>query len=420
MTSETTKRQSRPQTREQLVESYLGFFERRGHLRLDSGSLVPEGDESVLFTSAGMQPLKPYFLGQEPPCRRLTSVQRCLRTKDVELVGQTDRHLTYFEMLGNFSLGDYFKREAVESSWEYTTEVLGFEPEHLWASYFGGDEGLKLPPDEETLELWREFLPEERLVPLGRADNFWTLGQGPSGPCSEIYYDRGPEHGCDRQECHPGCDCERFLEFWNLVFTQYNLQEGLLSPLGRSNVDTGLGLERTLLLLEGVESVFDTDSFRPLQCLLDGSRSGRILKDHVRSISLLMLEGVSPSNVGRGYVLRRLLRRSVLHCLRLGVKLEELVILSSERLRRDDPELERELPLDLLREEERSFKRTLERGQRLLERMQVVGPEEVFRLYETHGLPVEVTLELLGERGRELDLGELELLRQEHKRVSRA
>jgi alanyl-tRNA synthetase len=407
---------TRPTDRLQLVESYLGFFAEQGHLRLDSGSLIPEG-EDVLFTSAGMQPLKPYFLGEaSPPSPRLASSQRCLRTVDLERGGQTARHLTYFEMLGNFSIGDYFKPQAVEMAWRYVTERLEIDPQRLWVSYFGGDQEWGLEPDEETLALWQPLLASERLVPLGREDNFWTLGQGPSGPCSELYYDRGEEWGCGAAYCRPGCDCDRYLEFWNLVFTQYDLRGQELTPLPRPNVDTGLGLERTLLILEDVATVHDTEPFREIAV------DDHVVRDHLRAVAALLLEGVVPANQGRGYVMRRLFRRVVLRTERAGLDAVALLEPALARLQGDQG-LAGQVDLTLLAQERERFAKTVSRGRRLVAQMPRVGAPEAFRLYETHGLPLETTLELLAERGEALDdgdLAEVEALMEEHRRRSRA
>src|SRR4051812_5017022 len=304
----------------EIRERFLSFFEERGHKRMPSASLVPSVyDPSVLLTTAGMQPFKPYFSGEEePPSHRLTSCQKCFRTTDIENVGLTARHLTFFEMLGNFSIGDYFKQGAAELAWELSTQGFELDPERIWISVFGGDPELGLGPDEEAIECWRSIgVPDERIVQLGREDNFWQSGPtGPCGPCSELYYDRGPEFGpaSDR----PGDDTERMLEFWNLVFMQYELAEDRsLTPLPKQNIDTGLGLDRFASILQDVPSVYETDQFAPLIELgekLSGREYGsdaattralRILADHGRGMTFLLADGVVPSNEHRGYVLRR-------------------------------------------------------------------------------------------------------------------
>src|SRR5215211_7448383 len=312
----------------EIRERFLSFFADREHRRMPSASLVPSTyDPSVLLTTAGMQPFKPYFRGEEePPARRLGSCQKCFRTTDIENVGLTARHLTFFEMLGNFSIGDYFKQGAVEYAFELSTDGFGFDPDQVWITVFGGDEDLRLGPDEEAIECWRSVgVPDERIVFLGRKDNFWQSGPtGPCGPCSELYLDRGPEFG--GAEDRPGDDTERFLEYWNLVFMQYDLHgDGSLTPLPQQNIDTGLGLERMAAILQDVPSVFETDLFAPLVALgeeLSGRRYGqdfpttralRILADHGRAAAFLLADGVVPSNEDRGYILRRIMRRTMQH-----------------------------------------------------------------------------------------------------------
>jgi alanyl-tRNA synthetase len=311
----------------EIRRRYLDYFTARGHVQLPSGSLVPPAwDTSVLITTAGMQPLKRYFLGvDQPPAARATSVQKCFRTVDIDEVGNTARHLTFFEMMGNFSFGEYFKRYAIECAWDLTIREDGFalDPSRIWASVYEGDE--RIDPDEESIALWMAHtgVPGERIVRLG-GDNFWQAGPtGPCGPCSELYYDRGPEHGCGRLECAPGCDCDRFLEFWNLVFLQYNMLEGGgLEPLPAPSVDTGCGLERVAALTEGVHSVYETDAFGDVIGEIEAwsparyganepqTKSLRVLADHARAMTFLASDGIEPSNEGRGYVLRRIIRRA--------------------------------------------------------------------------------------------------------------
>src|SRR4051794_1939001 len=319
----------------EIRERYLSFFEERGHTRMPSASLVPSVyDPSVLLTTAGMQPFKPYFSGaEEPPSKRLTSCQKSFRTTDIENVGLTARHLTFFEMLGNFSIGDYFKQGAAEFAWELSTEGLGLDPERIWISVFGGGDEIGLGPDEEAIEVWRSIgVPDERIVQLGREDNFWQSGPtGPCGPCSELYYDRGPAFGPD--EDRPGDDTERYLEYWNLVFMQMLLHEdGTLTPLPKKNIDTGLGLERMASILQDVPSVYETDAFEPLIRFgeelsghsfgegYDTDRALRIIADHGRGMTFLLADGVVPSNEERGYVLRRIMRRAIQQGRRLGME----------------------------------------------------------------------------------------------------
>jgi len=373
-------------TADEIRELFLSFFEERGHLRVPSASLVPPSyDPSVLLTTAGMQPFKPYFRGEEePPSKRLTSCQKSFRTVDIEVVGTTKRHLTFFEMLGNFSVGDYFKQGAAEYAWELSTQGFGFEPDKVWITVFGGDEDLGLGPDSEAIEVWRSIgIRDDRIVLLGREDNFWQSGPtGPCGPCSELYLDRGPEFGPDTDR--PGDDTDRFVEFWNLVFMQYELQaDGSLPDLPFKNIDTGMGLDRMAAVLQGVPSVFETQHFRPMVELgeeLSGRRYGQdfattralsILADHGRGAAFLMADGVVPSNEERGYILRRIMRRTMQQGRVLGLEgsflpqlYETVVDVMSEpypRLRREWSTIER-----WARAEEESFGRTLEQGERLL------------------------------------------------------
>jgi alanyl-tRNA synthetase len=416
----------------EIRETFLSYFEERGHRRTPSGSLVPPPDDtSTLLTIAGMQPLKSYFLGrEEPPAPRLTSSQRCFRTPDIEEVGNTHRHLTFFEMLGNFSLGDYFKREAIEFGWELSVEGFGFEPDRIWATVFGGDEELGLGPDEEAIGLWKEIgVPEERIVLLDRVENFWQAGEtGPCGPCSEMYIDRGPEFG--DEDVRPGDDTERYLEYWNLVFMAMELHDdGTLTDLPKQNIDTGLGLERMALIQQGVQSVFETDGFSPLVELaeeLSGrgyaddartTRAMRILADHSRGMVNLIADGVVPSNEDRGYVLRRIMRRAILQGRVLGLEApylgrfaERAIELTGEVA----PQLaaERENVMRWVADEERSFGRTLDRGSELLARLieqakadgtSWISADDAFQLHDTYGFPYEMTRELLSEEGLSVD-----------------
>ena len=436
----------------EIRERFLSFFERNGHLRVPSASLVPSSyDPTVLLTTAGMQPFKPYFRGEEePPSRRLTSCQKSFRTTDIENVGMTLRHLTFFEMLGNFSVGDYFKKEAIEYALELSTSKeygYGFDVEDIWITVFGGDEELGLGPDNEAIEHWRAVgMPDERIVLLGRDDNFWQSGPtGPCGPCSELYLDRGPEFGPDTDR--PGDDTERFLEFWNLVFMQYELQaDGSLPELPTKNIDTGMGLERMASILQGVPSVYETDLFRPLIELgeeLSGKKYGddfpttralRIIADHGRGATFLLADGVVPSNEDRGYILRRIMRRAIQQGHVLGID-QPFLVRVCERVRdtmKDAyPELEREWPTieRWARAEEESFSRTLEQGERLLaeliERAKAdstswVSAEDAFKLHDTFGFPYEMTKELLAEEGLTVDDQGFEELMERARETSRA
>jgi alanyl-tRNA synthetase len=417
---------------DEIRETFLRFFEQRGHQRRASGSLVPAPeDTSTLLTIAGMQPLKPYFLGREaPPAPRLTTAQRCFRTPDIEEVGNTRRHLTFFEMLGNFSFGDYFKREAIALALELSVDGFGFDPEQIWVTVFGGDEELGLGPDADAIELWKEQrIPEERIILLPRAENFWQAGPtGPCGPCSELYLDRGPELGSD--DLRPGDDTDRYLEYWNLVFMELNLAEdGTLTELPKQNIDTGLGLERMAAIQQGVDSVFETDLFRPLVELaeeLSGARYAserkvtramRILADHSRGTVNLLADGVVPSNEERGYVLRRIMRRAIQQGRVLGLDapyLGRFAERAIEMLAGAYPHLAAERPTVMrwVTDEEESFGRTLDRGSELLAQLVAQAKEaatswidaaDAFRLHDTYGFPYDLTKELLAEEGLAVD-----------------
>jgi alanyl-tRNA synthetase len=431
----------------EIRETYLSFFAERGHEIVPSASLVPSShDPSVLLTTAGMQPFKPYFLGREkPPSPRLADVQKCFRTTDIEEVGNTARHLTFFEMLGNWSFGDYFKAESIPWGWELSTEGFGMDPEKIWVTVFGGDEELGLGPDEEAIEIWRATgVPEERIVRLGREDNFWQAGPtGPCGPCSELYLDRGVEFGAEGER--PGDDTDRFLEFWNHVFMSYDLAEdGTLTELPMKNIDTGMGLDRMAAILQDVPSVFETDHVRPLVELaeeLSGRRydeggavmrAMRIVADHSRGASFLIADGVVPSNEDRGYILRRIMRRAIQQGRTLGLEapwLGRFAERTIELMGDDYSELaaEEETIRRWVRDEEESFGRTLERGSELLERL-VAEAEEAgtswidagaaFKLHDTYGFPYDLTKELLAERGLSVDdQGFQELMEEQRQRA---
>ena len=434
----------------EIRERFLAFFEERGHRRMPSASLVPPSyDPSVLLTTAGMQPFKPYFRGEEePPSRRLTSCQKVFRTTDIEEVGTTHRHLTFFEMLGNFSVGDYFKEQAVEYALELSTAGFGLAFDQIWITVFGGDEELGLGADEEAIECWRAVgVPDERIVRLGREDNFWQSGPtGPCGPCSELYLDRGLGFGAESDR--PGDDTERFLEYWNLVFMQYELGPGnSLTPLPSRNIDTGMGLDRMAAILQEVESVFETDQLRPLVEVgerLSGrsygqdeatTRALRILADHGRGSTFLLADGVVPSNEDRGYILRRIMRRAMHQGRVLGIEEEGLLTRLAEctvevmgdaypELRREWPTIER-----WARAEEEGFGRTLAQGERLLAELVAaaresetswVSAEDAFKLHDTYGFPYEMTKELLAEEGLSVDDQGFEELMDRAREVSRA
>src|SRR3954451_19410145 len=433
---------------DEIREKWLSFFEEAGHLRVPSSSLVPPSyDPSVLLTTAGMQQFKPYFRGEEkPPSNHLTSCQKCFRTVDIDVVGTTKRHLTFFEMLGNFSIGDYFKQGAVEYATEFSTKILGLDFDRIWITVFGGDEELGLGPDEEAIACWKAVgVPDERIVQLGRDDNFWQAGPtGPCGPCSELYYDRGPEFGDD--EDRPGDDTDRVVEYWNLVFMQYELHDdGRLTPLPAQNIDTGLGIDRMAAILQDVPSVFETEHFRPMVELgeqLSGHKYGeddrvtralRILSDHGRGMTFLLSDGVVPSNEERGYVLRRIMRRAVQQGQVLGIEESFLPRLADTVIEVMDeayPDLRRNA--DTIHRwaasEEAGFRRTLDQGERLLDEVikraredgtSWIAAEDAFKLHDTYGFPYELTKELLAEEGLAVDDQGFEELMEQARDVAR-
>jgi alanyl-tRNA synthetase len=435
-------------TGDEIREKFLRFFEERDHLRRPSASLVPAPDDtSTLLTIAGMQPLKPYFMGREaPPAKLLTSSQRCFRTPDIEEVGNTRRHLTFFEMLGNFSIGEYFKEGAIDYGLELSIDGFGLDPDRIWATVFGGDDELGLGPDERAIEIWRaKGVPDERIVLLPRSENFWQAGPtGPCGPCSELYLDRGPEYGSDDQR--PGDDTDRFLEYWNLVFMELDLAEdGSLTELPSQNIDTGLGLERMAVILQGVDSVYETDLFRPLIELAeelsgrgydDGpreTRAMRIIADHSRGMVNLLADGVVPSNEDRGYVLRRIMRRAIHQGRVLGLEppyLGRFAEMAIELLGGAYPHLEaeRDTVMRWVGDEEESFGRTLERGTELLRRLVAEAKEaetswidaaDAFKLHDTYGFPYDLTKELLAEEGLSVDDQGFEALMEEQRAKAR-
>ena len=415
----------------ELRRMYLEFFESKGHLAMKSFSLVPHNDNSLLLINAGMAPLKPYFTGQEvPPRRRVTTCQKCVRTGDIENVGKTARHLTFFEMLGNFSFGDYFKHEAIAWSWEFLTEVLGLEKDRLYPSIYG--------EDDEAFDIWTKEVgvPGDRITRFyrdpetGECDNFWEHGAGPCGPCSEIYYDRGEKYGCGKPGCTVGCDCDRYMEVWNNVFTQFeNDGNGNYTELIQKNIDTGMGLERLAVVVQDVDSIFDVDTLQALRnkvCEFAGVSykedeakdvSIRLITDHIRSATFMISDGIMPTNEGRGYVLRRLIRRAARHGRLLGIdgtflaKLSETVIEGSKD---GYPELDekREFIFNVLQQEEAKFNKTIDQGLSILASMEeelaaknakVLVGADAFKLYDTYGFPLDLTKEILEEKGYEVD-----------------
>lgn len=411
----------------ELRESYLSFFESKGCLRHKSFPLIPQNDKSLLLINAGMAPLKPYFTKQEvPPRSRMTTCQKCVRTNDIENVGKTARHGTFFEMLGNFSFGDYFKEEAIAWAWEYITKVLEIPEDRLYVTVY--------QDDDEAERIWHEKVgvPMERIKRMGKEDNFWEAGiDGPCGPCSEIYFDRGKEYGCGKPDCGVGCDCDRYMEFWNLVFTQFERHEdGSYTPLQQKNIDTGMGLERLAALMQGVDSIFDVDTVKAIRdhiCQIAGCEYGkeykkdvsiRVITDHIRTVTFMASDGVLPSNEGRGYVMRRLLRRAVRHGKLLGINglfLKDLVrtVVDCSKCEYSELEEKYDYIVRLLTNEERNFNETIDRGLVILNGYideifskhlsRVLDGKKVFSLSDTYGFPIDLTREILQERGIELD-----------------
>ena len=409
----------------ELRKMFLEFFESKGHLKMKSFSLIPHNDNSLLLINSGMAPLKPYFTGQEiPPRRRVTTCQKCIRTGDIENVGKTARHGTFFEMLGNFSFGDYFKNEAIAWSWEFLTEVVGIDENRLYPSIY--------QDDDEAFEIWNKKIgvPAERIFRFGKEDNFWEHGAGPCGPCSEIYYDRGEKYGCGKPGCTVGCDCDRYMEVWNNVFTQFeNDGNGNYTELVQKNIDTGMGLERLAVVVQDVDSIFDVDTVQALRnkvCEFAGVTykedeakdvSIRLITDHIRSATFMISDGIMPTNEGRGYVLRRLIRRAARHGRLLGIddmflaKLSETVIEGSKD---GYPELEekKEFIFNVLTQEETKFNKTIDQGLSILNTMEeelaagnskVLAGTDAFKLYDTYGFPLDLTKEILEEKGYEVD-----------------
>ena len=431
-------------TTNELREAFQRFYEERGHLRVPGHSLVPPAeDSSTLFIIAGMQQFKPYFLRtKEPPSKRVVSVQPCLRAggKDADLdeVGRTDRHNSFFEMMGNFSFGDYYKDEAVDFAWDWVTGVLGLEPERLWATVHEGDPALELGEDEVAIAAWlRKGIPPERIVRLGK-DNFWQSGEvGPCGQCTEIFYDRGEAHACGEPSCGPG-HCDRYMEIYNLVFMAYDLRPGnVLEPLPHPNVDTGMGVERTACVLQEVDSNFDTDGFRVIMDWVEkqsgvgyhdsdlATRAHRVLADHGRAVTFLIAEGIAPSNEGRGYICRRLLRRAIYQAKRIGLeRVHRLPAVVIEQMGDAYPAL-REHAAEIERivcAEEEKFSETLARGMKVFDELagrDAISADDAFSLVATYGFPIELTQELAEERGQAVDVDGFRDLMEEHREVSR-
>ena len=409
----------------ELRKMFLEFFESKDHLVMKSFSLVPHNDKSLLLINSGMAPLKPYFTGQEvPPKKRVATCQKCIRTGDIENVGKTARHGTFFEMLGNFSFGDYFKDESIHWTWEFLTEVVGLEADRLHPSIY--------LDDDEAFEIWNKKIgiPAERIFRFGKEDNFWEHGSGPCGPCSEVYYDRGEEYGCGKEGCTVGCDCDRYMEIWNNVFTQFdNDGHNNYTELDQKNIDTGMGLERLACVVQGVDSMFDIDTLFALRehvCRIAGVGYGkgdetdvsvRVITDHIRSVTVMISDGILPSNSGRGYVLRRLLRRASRHGRLLGIDREFLIELAQTVIdgsKDGYPELEekKDFIFKVIAKEEEQFNKTIDQGLSILEKMEeemvrkgvkTFSGEDAFRLYDTYGFPVDLTIEILEEKGLSVD-----------------
>jgi alanyl-tRNA synthetase len=431
-------------TTAELREGFLSFYEERGHLRCPSYSLVPRaGDDSTLLTTAGMHPQMPFFLGLEPPPAPLTTTsQKCFRTVDIDEVGLDGHHLTFFEMLGNFSFGQYFKEGAIEFAREFVLERMKLDWDRLWVTVHAGDPLMKLGPDEVAIDLWQKVgMPVERIVPLPTSENFWSVGgPGPCGPDSEIYWDWGEEYGCGEPDCAPACTrCDRFLEFWNLVFMEYELHtDGTVTPLPKQNIDTGLGLERGAAILQDVRSVYETDGYQRIMDWIatqsgvaygdssKATKAHRILADHGRGMTFLVGDGVTPSNEGRGYVLRRIIRRAVQQAQRIGLHdVHRLSGVVAGQMADAYPELVEHADEieQVVRAEEERFLETLERGLKLFEELasgDVITGEQAFTLAATYGFPLELTVELAEERGQAVDVDGYHVEMEQHREVSKA
>ena len=433
----------------ELREMFLSFFETKGHLRLPSFSLIPQNDASLLLINSGMAPMKPFFTGeQEPPRHRVTTCQKCIRTGDIENIGKTARHGTYFEMLGNFSFGDYFKKEAIHWAWEFLTskEWVGLDPERLYPSVFAGNETT--PADDEAFRIWNEEIgiPAERIFKFGKEDNFWEHGSGPCGPCSEIYYDRGEQWGCGKPGCTVGCDCDRYIEVWNVVFSQFdNDGENHYTELKQKNIDTGMGLERLACVCQGVPSLFDVDTVMNITrkvTEITGASYGqshatdvslRVITDHIRSATFMICDGVLPSNEGRGYVLRRLLRRAARHGKLLGVNDPFLYTVCDTVIHENQghyPELRerQDYITKVIRVEEENFAKTIDGGLKIFNDMlsehkakgeSTFSGADAFKLYDTYGFPIDLTLEMVEEQGMKLDEAEFHKQMDEQRQRAR-
>ncbi|MDD6032118.1 MAG: alanine--tRNA ligase, partial [Oscillospiraceae bacterium] len=424
-----------------LREAYLSFFESKGHTRLASAPLIPKDDNSLLLINSGMAPLKKFFLGQAtPPNTRVTTCQKCIRTPDIEHIGKTARHGTYFEMLGNFSFGDYFKHEAIAWAWEFITQVLELPVDRLWVTIY--------LDDDEAFDIWTKEIgvSPDRIVRLGKEDNFWEHGSGPCGPCSEIYFDRGPEYGCGSPDCGPGCDCDRFMEFWNLVFSQFDSDgNGHYERMPKPNIDTGMGLERLACLMQGVDNLFEVDTVQNIMKKISeiahvtykqnpkSDVSLRVITDHIRSTTFMLADGVSPSNEGRGYVLRRLLRRAARHGRLLGID-EPFLYQVVDTVVAENicayPELAEKAAYikKVIKNEEEAFNNTIGKGLDLLmelmdkastDEIKTLSGKEVFKLYDTYGFPVDLTQDIVAEKGFTIDLEGFESFMREQKTRSR-
>ena len=433
----------------ELREMFLSFFETKGHLRLPSFSLIPQNDASLLLINSGMAPMKPFFTGeQEPPRHRVTTCQKCIRTGDIENIGKTARHGTYFEMLGNFSFGDYFKKDAIHWAWEFLTspQWVGLDPNRLYPSVFAGNETT--PADDEAFRIWNEEIgiPADRIFKFGKEDNFWEHGSGPCGPCSEIYYDRGPEWGCGKPGCTVGCDCDRYIEVWNIVFSQFdNDGEGHYTELKQKNIDTGMGLERLACVCQKVPSLFDVDTVMNIThkvTELTGASYGqshgvdvslRVITDHIRSATFMICDGVLPSNEGRGYVLRRLLRRAARHGKLLGVNDPFLYTVCDTVIHENEghyPELRerQDYITKVIRVEEENFAKTIDSGLKIFGDMlaehkakgeTTFSGADAFKLYDTYGFPIDLTLEMVEEQGMKLDEAEFHKQMDEQRQRAR-
>ncbi len=419
-----------------LREKYLSFFESKGHLRLNSFPLVPQNDNSLLLINSGMAPMKKFFTGEiTPPSKRVTTCQKCIRTPDLERVGITARHGTYFEMLGNFSFGDYFKIEAIKWSWEFLTETLAIPTDLLWPSVY--------EEDDEAYAIWRDVIgvPEAHIVKMGKADNFWEHGTGPCGPCSEIYFDRGEKYGCGSADCKPGCDCDRYMEIWNNVFSQFNnMGDGTYTELENKNIDTGMGLERLACVMQGVDNMFEVDTIRKILnkvCEISGKEYGkdsatdvsiRAITDHARASTFMISDGIIPSNEGRGYVLRRIIRRAVRHGKLIGIDRPFFMEICNEVIGENKagyPELveKKELITKVINNEEAGFNKTIDQGLSMLNELTKDGKdlsgENAFKLYDTYGFPIDLIKDILAEKGIGVDEDGFKKLMDEQRKRAR-